>query len=142
MKNNFHILDDHEVISVNQSHQINIGNSTCTPNEFVNAIKSALIELARYSNSSVKWYDVKQKWFSEEGIEGEALKFGEKGWQSGRLKLALVFYPDEPEEELEEDENQGIELKEVPLLEASLEPIETSAEPLDELRKLADETDS
>lgn len=141
MKNNFHILDDHEVISIDQSHQLNIGNSTCTSNEFLNAMKSALILLARSSNS-FHWYAIKSKWFDEEGIEGEALRFGEKGWQSGRLKLALVFCPDEPEEELEEDENQGIERKEVPLLEASLEPIETSAEPLDELRKLADETDS
>ncbi|NJN61741.1 MAG: hypothetical protein HC795_09630 [Coleofasciculaceae cyanobacterium RL_1_1] len=141
MKNNFHILDDHEVISIDQSHQINVFNPTCTSNEFLNAIKRALILLDRSSNS-FHWSESKQEWFEEDGVEGEVLQFGEKDWQSGRLKLALVFYPDEPEEKLEEDENQGIELKEVPLLEASLEPIETSAEPLDELRKLADETDS
>jgi len=137
MKDNFYILDEHEVISVHQSCQPILKNPTCTSQEFLLGLQNALKELARFTNSSGVNFDPARTpdWFKSDGIAGEALRFGEQGWQTGQIKLALVFCPDELEEETE-DVTSG----EVPLLEASLEPIETSSKPLDELRKLADET--
>lgn len=135
MKDKFYILDENEVISIPQQHQPIINNPTCTSYEFLQGMKSALYYLSRLSNSSVsvKYNSETPEWFSSNGIEGEALRFSAQNWQTGRLKLALVFCPDEEEEEIEETTSS-----EMPLLEASLETIETSAEPLDELRKLAD----
>jgi hypothetical protein len=137
MKDKFYILDENEVISIPQQHQPIIKNSTCTSYEFLQGVRAALYNLSQFNNPNVpvKYNDETPKWFSSNGIEGEALRFSAQNWQTGRLKLALVFCPDEEEEEIEETTSS-----EMPLLEASLEPIETSTEPLDELRKLADET--
>jgi hypothetical protein len=137
MKDNFYILDEDEVVSVPQKCQPTVKNPTCTSEEFLTGIKQALAALSRWGNSpiSVQSNEESQQWFKTDGVEGYALQYGAKEWQSGKLKLALVFCPDDSEEEME-----NLASGEVPLLEASLEPIETLSEPLDELRKLADET--
>jgi hypothetical protein len=138
MKDNFYILDEHEVISVHQSCQPILKNPTCTSQEFLLGLQNALQELSRFKNNSnvpVCFTSQTHKWFTSDGVAGESLRFSSQGWQAGQLKLALVFCPDDLEDEIE-----NLASGEVPLLEASLEPIETSSEPLDELRKLADET--
>ena len=137
MQDQFYILDENEVVSVPHQYQPIIKNPTCTSYEFLQGVLSALYELSRYPDSRVpvRFNDGTRAWFSSNGIEGEALRFSAQNWQTGKLKLAIVFCPDEEEEEIEETTSS-----EMPLLEASLEPIETSTEPLDELRKLADET--
>jgi len=57
---------------------------------------------------------------SEEGLECQALRLGEKDWQAGRLRLVLQFEPDQPLSET--------------VTEAS-----TTDSPLDEIRRLAGE---
>ncbi|TAF53676.1 MAG: hypothetical protein EAZ61_06680 [Oscillatoriales cyanobacterium] len=138
MKNRFYILDENEVINLPQSCQPTVKNPTCTSGEFLHGLQVALKTLSQHSNLGIRITfnpGATPKWFSGEGIEGEALRFGSQNWQMGKLKLAIVFCPDDEEEEIAETISN-----EIPLLEASLEPIQTSSEPLDEIRKLADET--
>ena len=82
--------------------------------------------LQRYTNYS--WTEERGQWFTEEGVGGEVLRFGQNGWEPGTLRLRIEFCPDEAEPEPEP------ETAELPLLEASIEP----ADSLEELRRLAE----
>lgn len=129
MKKEFLPLEPEEVISANHKHNIAVRHNTCTVSEFLNGLSRYL---KAYSDNSRDvpfcWDDNRQQWFTDEGVEGYALRYGEKGWQSGRLRLSIEFCPDEPEPEPETPE--------LPLLEASIEPADS---PLDEIRRLAEE---
>jgi len=126
MEEKFLPLDLDEVISANTQHSIGVKHPTCTVEEFLDGIAHALQHYATYSSSSITWDRNRYLWFTEEGVEGRALQFRKKGWQSGRLRLSIEFCPDEPE----------VETREMPLLEASVEPVDS---PLDEIRRLAGE---
>ncbi|TAD78551.1 MAG: hypothetical protein EA001_07105 [Oscillatoriales cyanobacterium] len=130
MEKRFLPLEPEEVISANHKHNIAVRHNTCTVSEFILGLSRYL---KAYSDSSrdvpFYWDDNRQQWFTDEGVEGHALRYGEKGWQSGRLRLSIEFYPDEPEPEPE--------AAELPLLEASIEPADS---PLDEIRRLAEES--
>ncbi|RFP56042.1 MAG: hypothetical protein BJG00_014650 [Limnothrix sp. CACIAM 69d] len=118
-----------EVISISTDQQINITNETCTVGEFMRGLSSAIeLYLQRYTNYS--WTEERGQWFTEEGVEGQVLRFGQNEWESGTLRLRIEFCPDEPEPEPE------LETPELPLLEASIEPADS---PLDEIRRLAEE---
>jgi len=130
MEEKFLPLDPEEVISADHKHNIAIRHNTCTASEFLRGLSRYL---KAYCDSSRDvpfcWDDNRQQWFSNEGVEGYALRYGEKGWQSGRLRLSIEFCPDEPEPE------PAPETAELPLLEASIEPADS---PLDEIRRLAE----
>jgi hypothetical protein len=130
MEEEFLPLDPDEVISTEPDYTIAVKHQTCTTREFLSAIASALQHYSSYGGSLITWNAKRRLWFMDEGIEGRALRFSEKGWQSGRLRLSIEFCPDEPEPELE------AETPELPLLEASIEPADS---PLDEIRRLAEE---
>jgi hypothetical protein len=130
MEEVFFPLDLEEVISTNSKHTIAVRHGTSTVAEFLHGISRYLQQYSTYRDVPISWDDNRQQWFTDEGVEGRALQFGEKGWQSGRLRLSIEFCPDEPEPELE------AETPELPLLEASIEPTDS---PLDEIRRLAEE---
>ncbi len=126
MAKKFYSLESNEVISAGTAYHIAMKNRTCTVQEFVESIADALQHYSGYNISTINWNSNRRLWFTEEGVKGGALRFGEKGWQSGRLRLSIEFCPDEPE----------VETREMPLLEASVEPVDS---PLDEIRRLAGE---
>jgi len=130
MEEVFFPLDLEEVISTDSKHTIAVRHGTCTVAEFLHGISIYLQRYSTYRDAPISWDDDRQLWFTDEGVEGRALQFGEKGWQSGRLRLSIEFCPDEPEPEPEP------ETPELPLLEASIEPADS---PLDEIRRLAEE---
>lgn len=130
MEEVFFPLDLEEVISIDPKQTIALPHGTCTVAEFIDSISQYLKKYYNTTGGLPYWDDDRQQWFTDEGVEGRALQFGEKGWQSGRLRLSIEFCPDEPEPEPEP------ETPELPLLEASIEPADS---PLDEIRRLAEE---
>ena len=50
---------------------------------------------AQLASAIAGWSEEKNGWFSPEGIDCEALRFGANGWQKGRIRLCLEFCPDE-----------------------------------------------
>lgn len=128
MEEEFLPLDPEEVISIDPKQTIALSHGTCTVAEFIDSISQYLKKYYNNTSGLPYWDDDRQQWFTDEGVEGRALRFGEKGWQSGRLRLSIEFCPDEPEPEPETPE--------LPLLEASIEPADS---PLDEIRRLGEE---
>jgi hypothetical protein len=118
-----------EVISFSTNHQLIVTNKTCTVEEFMQGL-SRVTELFLKHYTDYRWTEERGQWFTEEGVTGSILRFGQNGWESGTLRLRIEFCPDEPELEPEP------ETPELPLLEASIEPADS---PLDEIRRLAEE---
>ncbi|MGK7920710.1 MAG: KGK domain-containing protein [Trichodesmium sp.] len=73
--------------------------------------------------------EIKEQIF-EKGVDCQVLKYGSKEWQSGKIKVKVTveFCPDEPQEEIEENEaeNSGNNNSEV---------LENEVSPLDDLRQ-------
>ena len=90
MTDHFEPLESGEVISVPADTQILIGHSTFRVGELNDAIKQQL------ASAIDGWKEEKSQWFSQAGIDCEALRFGSNGWQKGRIRLCLEFSPDEP----------------------------------------------
>ena len=59
-----------------------------------NKILDKIFEILRANGVNINPKDA-----FENGLNGELLKIGAKGWQKGklRIKVSLEFYPDEPE---------------------------------------------
>ncbi len=90
MKDRFESLESGEVISVQQDTPVLGGQRTFRVGELNDAIRKQL-------ESAIEgWNEDKSAWFSPDGIDCEALRFGSKGWQRGRIRLCLEFCPDEP----------------------------------------------
>lgn len=126
----FQPLEPDEVVSINPGWQINITNPTFTPREFLAAIVASLAEHSRCTTSSdyhpvFSWSNKRAAWFTEEGVEGRVLRFGERGWQEGRVRVTIEFCPDEDEDEIVD----------VPLLESA-----EARSPLDEIREMSTDT--
>ena len=128
MTEEFLSLNSEEVISVDPNYTLVVRHNTCTVEEFIYSLSRALKAYTTFRDVPFDWDEDRQQWFTDEGVEGRALRFGEKGWQAGRLRLSIEFCPDEAEPEPEP------ETAELPLLEASIEP----ADSLEELRRLAE----
>lgn len=89
MIDRFESLENGEVISVQHDTQVLSGHRTFRVGELNDAIKSHL------ASSMSGWSEDKNGWFSTQGIDCEALRFGSNGWQKGRIRLCLEFCPDE-----------------------------------------------
>jgi hypothetical protein len=89
MKDRFESLESGEVISIQQDAQVLIGHSTFRVGELNDAIKKQL------EGGTEGWNEAKSAWFSPQGIDCEALRFGSNGWQKGRIRLCLEFCPDD-----------------------------------------------
>ncbi|NES41855.1 KGK domain-containing protein, partial [Moorena sp. SIO2C4] len=86
MDNQFKPLAVGEVLSVDESAQIFIGNRTFRVGEFLVAIKKKLVEVL-----GDEWTPEQESWFSESGIPCEVLQFAANDWQQGKVRLNLEF---------------------------------------------------
>jgi KGK domain len=82
-----------EVLSIEESVQILIGHRTFRVGELAEAIRRQL------ENGVSGWTQDKNAWFSEDGVPCEVLQFNAGGWQKGKVKINLVFCPDESGDE-------------------------------------------
>jgi KGK domain len=89
MNDRFESLESGEVISVQRDTQVLVGHRTFRVGELNDAIKD------RLEQAIGSWTEDKNDWFSDQGIDCEALRFGSNGWQKGRIRLCLEFCPDE-----------------------------------------------
>jgi hypothetical protein len=89
MNDLFNSLDSGEVISIQKDAQVLVGHRIFRVSELNEAI-------ANYLKTSVgNWTEEKGDWFTTQGIDCEALRFGSTAWQKGRIRLCLEFCPDE-----------------------------------------------
>ncbi len=89
MNDRFESLESGEVISVQHDTMVLSGHRTFRVGELNEAIASHL------KQAIANWTEENNGWFTPEGLECEALRFGSKGWQKGRMRLCLEFCPDE-----------------------------------------------
>jgi KGK domain len=92
MSDRFESLESGEVVSIQHETQVLNGHRTFRSGELNDTIKG-LVEKA-----IAGWSEEKNDWFTDRGIDCEALRFGSKGWQKGRIRLSLEFCPDEPDQ--------------------------------------------
>ncbi|MCY7336196.1 MAG: hypothetical protein LH613_08295 [Chamaesiphon sp.] len=90
MTDRFESLDNGEVISVQQETQVLSGQKTFRVGEINDAIRGHL------EKAIADWNEHNNDWFSSQGIDCEALRFGSNGWEKGRIRLCLEFCPDRP----------------------------------------------
>jgi KGK domain len=90
MNDRFESLESGEVISVQHDIQVLSGHRTFRVGELNGAIESHL------KSAIANWSEENNGWFTPQGIDCEALRFGSQGWQKGRIRLCLEFCPDEP----------------------------------------------
>ncbi len=91
MSDRFESLESGEVVSIQHETQVLSGHRTFRAGELSDAIESYV------QQAIAGWSEDKKDWFTDRGIDCEALKFGSPGWQKGRIRLSLEFCPDEPE---------------------------------------------
>lgn len=90
MNDRFESLEDGEVISVQHDGQVLSGHRTFRAGELSETIEKLL------ESAIPGWNEEKRDWLTAQGIDCEALRFGSKGWEKGRIKFSLQFCPDEP----------------------------------------------
>jgi KGK domain len=90
MHDRFESLASGEVISVQHDTQVLGGQRTFRVGELNEAIEGHL------KSAIANWSEAHNGWFTPQGIDCEALRFGSQGWQKGRIRLCLEFCPDEP----------------------------------------------
>lgn len=120
MSDRFESLESGEVVSIQQEAQVLSGQKTFKTGDLNEAIESYL------ASSIPDWSEQKKDWFTDRGIDCEALRFGSKGWQKGRIRLSLEFCPDESDLPVLSASNSSI-----PITVTSLQP------PIDSPLKLA-----
>jgi hypothetical protein len=90
MSDRFESLEGGEVVSIQHEAQVLSGHRTFRTGELNDTIKSYV------ANAIAGWSEEQNDWFTDRGIDCEALRFGSKGWQKGRIRVCLEFCPDEP----------------------------------------------
>ncbi len=88
MTDRFESLEHGEVISVQQETQVLSGQKTFRVGEISDAIRGHL------EKAIADWNEHNNDWFSSQGIDCEALRFGANGWEKGRIRVCLEFCPD------------------------------------------------
>ncbi len=89
MTDRFEPLNSGEVVSIQHDAQVLTGHRTFRVGELNDSLKSHL------ENALSTWSAEKNDWFSQQGVECEALRFGSNGWKKGRIRLCLEFCPDD-----------------------------------------------
>lgn len=87
MDDQFEPLDNDEVLFVSVGRVL-MPNPTFKVGEFLDALAQAV------SDREGDWADENEGWFGD-GLKCEALRFGTRGWQRGRVRLRLEFCPDD-----------------------------------------------
>ncbi|MEP0872250.1 hypothetical protein NDA01_20770 [Trichocoleus desertorum AS-A10] len=93
MNDQFQVLFDAEVISVKESDQIVVSHTTFKTGEFLELLKRNHL----YSDKAKEWLG--------KGVSCEVLS-PSKGWRRGKVKIALIFCPDEPDSPLDDIRQQ------------------------------------
>lgn len=89
------LLGDDEVLFV-RSGRVLMSNPTFKVSEFLDALAQLV------SEQEDEWSDEREGWFTERGQSCEVLRFGNQGWQRGRVRIRLEFCPDRPPKLLKE----------------------------------------
>lgn len=85
MQEEFTLLNDSEVLHVLRG-RILMSNPTFRVSEFLDALAQLI------SEQEMEWTEDAEGWFSD-GLDCEALRLGNQGWQRGRVRLRLEFSP-------------------------------------------------
>jgi KGK domain len=81
----FSVLSDDEVLFISAGRVL-MANPTFKVGEFLDALAQLV------SEREEDWSDDNEGWFSE-GLDCEALRFGNQGWQRGKVRIRLEFCP-------------------------------------------------
>jgi hypothetical protein len=95
MNNDFEMLNDDEVVFV-RGRRVLMANPTFKVIEFLDALAQLV------SEQEDEWTEDQEGWFSDRGAQCEVLRFGNQGWQRGRVRVRLEFCPDPPPKLLRE----------------------------------------
>ncbi|MEO1145844.1 MAG: KGK domain-containing protein [Cyanobacteria bacterium J06638_22] len=87
MDQNFSLLGDDEVLHV-RAGRVLVPNSTFKVSEFLDALAQVVSEFEE------EWVEECEDWFNN-GLRCEVLRFGNQGWQRGRVRIRLEFSPDQ-----------------------------------------------
>jgi hypothetical protein len=82
------LLNNDEVLYV-RSGSVLMSNGTFKAREFLDALAQLV------SEREDEWSDDQEGWFNERGLNCEALRFGNQGWQRGRVRIRMEFIPDD-----------------------------------------------
>jgi hypothetical protein len=85
MDKEYGMLNDDEVLFVNFG-RILMSNPTFKVSEFLDALAQLV------SEREAEWSEENEGWFGD-GLECEALRLGNQGWQRGRVRIRLEFCP-------------------------------------------------
>lgn len=96
MNKKFQVLSNSEVVSVKEADQIVVSHTTFKVGEFLELLKRDYL----YSDEAEEWLG--------KGIGCEVLS-PSKGWCRGKVKIGLIFCPDEPESPLDDIRQQILE---------------------------------
>jgi KGK domain len=89
MDNDFGLLSNDEVLYV-RSGSVLVPNATFKAREFLDALAQLV------SEREDEWSDEQEGWFNERGLSCEVLRFGNQGWQKGRVRIRMEFIPEGP----------------------------------------------
>jgi KGK domain len=118
------LQNDDVVWIANETGLFVINYKTFLSGDFLNSLNQQCQRIVHPSN-----VEIRDKWFMS-GIDCEVLQ-PSKNWQKGKVRICLEFIP-EVEEEEEQLSSEEIE---------EAEEVEAESSPLDEIRKLAKESD-
>jgi len=106
MDNQFDPLDNDEVLFVSVGRVL-MTNPTFKVGEFLDALAQAI------SDREEDWAEENEGWFGD-GLACEALRFGTKGWEKGKLRIRLEFCPSETEPKMLETRREKVRRPEKP----------------------------
>lgn len=98
MDNDFGMLSDDEVIFV-RSGRILMPNATFKVSELLDALAQAV------SEREEEWTEESEGWFNA-GLPCEVLRFGNQGWQRGRVRIRVEFCPEKQPKLLRDDSHR------------------------------------
>lgn len=99
---NFVTLSDDEVLFV-RTGRVLMSNPTFKVSEFLDALAQLV------SDQEEEWTEEQEGWFGDRGARCEVLRFGNQGWQRGRVRIRLEFCPEPPPKLLRESRTPGEE---------------------------------
>ena len=98
MDNDFGLLGDDEVIFV-RSGRILMPNPTFKVSELLDSLAQAV------SEREEDWTEESEGWFGA-GLPCEVLRFGNQGWQRGRVRIRIEFCPEKQPKLLRDDSHR------------------------------------
>ena len=95
MNDDFGMLSDDEVLFV-RAGRVLMANPTFKVSEFLDALAQLV------SEQEDEWTEEQEGWFTDRGARCEMLRFGNQGWQRGRVRIRVEFCPEAPPKLLRE----------------------------------------